>query len=79
MSSNELMNHVYVENELWKKVIERVQPWFNDKDDALNWFFYQNLSFFGGVTAEEVLTLRGDRGYRALLEYIELKENGKLY
>lgn len=75
---NELIHTVKVENELWNKVIERVQPWFNDKDDAYNWFFHQKLSFFGGVTAEEVLTMRGDRGYRALLEYIELKENGKL-
>lgn len=75
---SDVMRVVKVENVLWQQVIDRVQPWFNDKDDALNWFFHQKLSFFGGVTAEEVLTMRGDRGYRALLEYIELKENGKL-
>lgn len=67
-----------IDNETWLKVLDRVMPWFNDKDDALNWFFYQKLYFFGGVTPEEVLTMRGDRGYIALLEYIELKENGEL-
>lgn len=67
-----------INNEAWLKVLDRVMPWFNDKDDALNWFLYQKLSFFGGATAEEVLTARKDRGYNAILEYIELKEYGKL-
>lgn len=75
---SDLKDKVYIDNDIWLKVIDRVAPWFNDRDDAINWFFYQNLSYFGGATAEEVMTARRERGYRALLEYIDLKEKGML-
>lgn len=46
---SDLKDKVYIDNDIWLKVIDRVAPWFNYKDDVLNWFFYQNLSYFGGL------------------------------
>jgi hypothetical protein len=52
--------------------------WFGDTDDATNWFMYQKLSYFGGMTAEQVLAEDAFRGYNALVQYANEKEQHKL-
>lgn len=56
----------------------RVAMWFDDNDDATNWFMYQKLSHFGGMTPEEVLEEDAFRGYNALVQYANKKELHKL-
>ena len=34
---SDFKNRVYLDDEIWLKVIDLVVSWFNDKDDALNW------------------------------------------
>jgi hypothetical protein len=68
----------YVTNQRHIKFMMRISPWFNDRDDADNWYSYQKLSYFGGMTAEEVLIENGINGYESLLEYANKKELKKL-
>lgn len=56
----------------------RIAMWFGDTDDATNWFMYQKLSYFGGMTAEQVLAEDAFRGYNALVQYANEKEQHKL-
>ena len=68
----------YTKNQRQVKFMMRITPWFNDSDDADNWFSYQKLSYFGGMTAEEVLIENGANGYESLMEYANKKEHKKL-
>jgi hypothetical protein len=69
---------IYIKNQFQLKIMERIAMWFDDNDDASNWFFYQRLTYFGGMTAEEVLTKDAEDGYHAIIEYANLKELHKL-
>jgi len=69
---------LYIKNQFQLKIMKRVGMWFADQDDANNWFFYQKLNHFGGMTAEEVLSEQGLEGYNALVEYADKKEYNKL-
>jgi len=74
---NDASTDIYIKNQFQLKIMERIAMWFNDADDAENWYMYQRLSHFGGMTAEQVLT-ESAGGYYALLEYATLKELHKL-
>ena len=69
---------LYIKKQFQLKIMERISMWFDDSDDARNWFFYQRLSYFGGMTAEEVLSEDASDGYHAIIEYANLKELHKL-
>jgi hypothetical protein len=44
----------------------------------MNWPYYQNLSRFGGLTAEEVLDKNGINGHEVLIKYTKDKDMRKL-
>jgi hypothetical protein len=69
---------IYIKNQRQIKLMMRISPWFDDKDDATNWYLYQKLSYFGGMTAEEVLIQNGINGYESLMKYINKKELNQL-
>jgi len=69
---------IFIKSQFQLKVMARVAIWFDDKDDLNNWFFYQKLSYFDGMTAEEVLLERGAAGYNELMQYIDKKEYNNL-
>ena len=75
---NDASTDIYIKNQFQLKIMKRVAAWFDDKDDCENWFFYQKLSHFHGMTAEEVLLELGASGYNALVEYADKKEHQKL-
>jgi hypothetical protein len=64
---------------MWRiDLIVNISHWFNDEDDASNWLYYQRLSKFGGLTADEVLSKDGVEGHVALMKYVKDKEMRKL-
>ncbi|NQY38031.1 MAG: hypothetical protein HRT37_24400 [Alteromonadaceae bacterium] len=65
---------LYIKNQFQLQLMKRIAVWFSDQDDATNWFMYQKLNYFGGMTAEEILLEQGVVGYNALIKYAEEKE-----
>ncbi len=69
---------IYIKHQWQIKIMARISLWFEDSYDALNWYLYQKLNQFGGLTAEELLIENGQQGYESLMQYVANKELCKL-